>query len=363
MQCPRCQQDNPSHAKFCLACGAPFDPATRGFFTEMQAENERLTRSLTEVLEQQTATSEILRVISSSPTDLQPVMDAVAENAARVCGADDGVIFRIDGDLMRPVAVHGPLAALPLPLTRGSTTGRAIIDRRTVHIEDIAAALETEFPEGRIAQRRRGHRTTLATPLLREGVPIGAILIRRMEVRPFTDKQISLLQTFADQAVIAIENVRLFTELQEKNRALTEAHAQATEALDQQTATAEILKVISGSPTDVQPVFDAIVRNAVTLCGALWGIVWRFDGDSIDLVGHHNLPPDELEELRRQFPVHAGAGDVLRAIRTGAVSNLRDIESASEVSPATRARWRRRGVRSALTVPMRRENEMVGQSA
>ena len=123
-----------------------------------------LEKRLAEAQEQQTATSEILRIISSSAMDLQTVMDAVAANAARVCGADDAVIFRIDGDLLQPVAVYGPLAALPLPLTRGSTTGRAIIDRRTLHIEDMATAPEAEFPEGRIMQRRRGHRTTLATP-------------------------------------------------------------------------------------------------------------------------------------------------------------------------------------------------------
>src|SRR5207249_2821497 len=137
--------------------------------------------------------------------------------------------------------------------------------------------------------RSLGHRTILSVRPLREGIAIGAIALRRTEVQPFTDKQIRLLQTFADQAVIAIENVRLFTELQEKNRALTQAHAQVTEALEQQTATAEILRVISNSPTDVQPVFDAIARNAVALCGGIRALVLRFDGTMLHIAGHHNI--------------------------------------------------------------------------
>ena len=363
MQCPRCQQDNPvADAQFCPRCGALVKHAEQG--TTPAASYADLQRELTEAREQQTATSEILRVISSSPIDLQSVMDAVAANAARVCGADDGVIFRIDGDLMRPVAVHGPLAALSLPLTRGSTTGRAIIDRRTVHIEDIAAAPETEFPEGRIAQRRRGHRTTLATPLLREGVPIGAILIRRMEVRPFTDKQISLLRTFADQAVIAIENVRLFTELQEKNRALTAAHSQVTESLEQQTATSEILRVISQSQTDVQPVFDTIVRNAVRLCGASHGGVYRFDGALVHSVAHDGYTPEQLEHWRQQWPRPVTAGHAAcRAIRTRSLVRIADVEKAAELHELgsdALANVRARGIRSVVTVPMFRQQEIIG---
>src|SRR5262245_39727142 len=321
-------------------------------------------RDKSEALEQQTATAEILRLIAGTPTDLESVLGTVAETAMRVCGARDTIIYRCDGDVLRLACTRGPLpvspSSLALPLNEKTVTGRSVVERRTIHVHDLAAVAASQYPEALSRGVPSGSRTVLATPLLHDAEPLGAILIRRGEVQAFTDKQIALLETFADQAVIAIENVRLFTELQEKNRALTQAHAQVTVALDQQTATSEILRVISGSPTDVQPIFEAIVRNAVTLCGALWGIVWRFDGDTIDVVGHHNLPPDEREELRHQFPVHTGARDVLRAARTGAVTNLRDIESASEVSPGTRARWRRRGVRSALTVPMRRENEIVG---
>ena len=185
-------------------------------------ENVRLFRSLTESLEQQTATSEILGVIASSPTDIQPVLDVVAENAARLCDAFDALIYRVEDDAFQPVAVYGPMPVVPnrRPIARGIPVARAIIDRQTIHVHDLAAELETEFPDSRSIQQVTGTRTVLATPLLREGVPVGAIVIRRTEVRPFSDKQIALLKTFADQAVIAIENVRLFQELEARTNEL-----------------------------------------------------------------------------------------------------------------------------------------------
>ena len=189
-------------------------------------ENVRLFQELTESLEQQTATSQILGVIASSPTDIQPVLDVVAENAARLCDATDAIIHRREGELARAVVSYGSIgltrpAGVGFRPKRSDPPGRAMLDRKTIHVHDIVAELDTEFPDSRSHQQISGSRTILATPLLREGLSIGSIMIRRTEVRPFTDKQIKLLETFASQAVIAIENVRLFNELDTRNRQLT----------------------------------------------------------------------------------------------------------------------------------------------
>ena len=324
-------------------------------FTELEARN----RELTESLEQQTATAEILRVISSSPTDLQPVMDVVAENAARVCGATDSIIFRLEGDVLRVVARHGPLrGALRIgdsrPVTRDSVTGRAVMEQRTIHLEDLRALPETEFPATLALSLQlgpMGTRTALATPLLREGVPVGAITIWRNEVRPFSTRQVALLETFAAQAVIAIENVRLFTELEARNRELTEA-------LEQQTATAEILRVISRSPFDLQPVFRTLAENALGCAPADRIIIFRFDGELLRTGGvarrirrNSGSLSSGTRSSRDDRPVSARAALERRTVQVS------DIQADPEYSYL---RFDVDPIRTTLAVPMLKADELVG---
>ena len=206
-----------------------------------------LRRELAEAREQQAATADILRVISSAPTDRQRVFADIAASAARLCDAHDALISQLDDDILRLVAHHGPIPSAvhgePLggPLKGGIVTVHAILDRRTIHVTDLQAETDA-YPESSEFARRLGYRTVLATPLIHAGEAIGVIAISRTEVRPFTDRQINLLKTFADQAVIAIENARLFEAEQARKRELTEA-------LEQQTATADVLKVISTTPS------------------------------------------------------------------------------------------------------------------
>jgi len=317
-------------------------------------ENTRLFNETNEALERQTATSEILRVISSSPTDVQPVFDAIAESAVGLCDALFGGIFRVDGKNLRAVGRHGPLApqGFVMPITRGSVAGRAVLERRPVHVIDLQTEAQ-EFPEGSAIAKELGHRTTLGVPLLREGTALGAIVVRRAESEPFTDKQIALLETFADQAVIAIENVRLFTELQAKNRALIES-------LEQQTATADILRVISSSPTDVQPVFQSIAESAVRLSGGLFGSVYRFDGELIHMVAHHNYPSAALEFSERIFPMRPSRQAFTgRAILERAVVNVGDVSQDQELNLILDIAGRV-GFQSVLSVPLMHDGSPVG---
>jgi two-component system NtrC family sensor kinase len=235
-------------------------PARRGHssIVDLQEKLDRQTRELNEAHEQQAATSEVLRVIGRSQTDVQPVFDAVAENAARLCESFDSSVWRREGDRLLLVAHHGAIPQTgteSLPLVRGAVGGRSVLDGRTVHIADIQTEGD-EFPTTSENARRQGYRTILSVPLMREGVAIGAIVLRRAEARLFSERQIALLKTFADQAVIAIENVRLFDEVQARTRELSES-------LEQQTATANVLGVISSSPGDLEPVFQAMLENAV----------------------------------------------------------------------------------------------------
>src|SRR5262245_30344427 len=314
---------------------------------------KKVVQHLTEQLEsrdrEQTATSENLRVIADSPTDLQPVLDVVAENAARLCEANDAVIFRIEGDSLQCVANYGPIPVTEMqrPIVRGSPGGRAVIDRQTIHVHDIAAEVETEFSEYKHLQQRTSRRTVLATPLLRRGIPIGVIFIRRTEVRPFTDKQIALLKTFADQAVIAIENVRLFQELKE--------------SLEQQTATSEILSVIASSPTDIQPVFQTILDNAVRLCEAQNGAVFRFDGEVFRAVVWNNISP-ALDSFDQSTPIPPGRESALR--RVGLEKRPVHIpDMLADPECIVPEPYREEGIRTNLGVPLLKENELIGAIA
>jgi GAF domain-containing protein len=317
-------------------------------------ENVRLFNETKEALEQQTATGEILRVIASSPTDVQPVFDAVAESAARLCGVPNVTIFRRDGDSLRLVAHHGPIPIrCSLPVIRGTANGRAVLDARTVHIADMQIETE-EFPVGSENARHMGHRTVLCVPLRREGVAIGTIQLRRMEVQLFSERQVALLQTFADQAVIAIENVRLFKELEAKNRDLTTA-------LDQQTATSDILRVISRSQTDVQPVFDAILQSAVRLCGALNGAIWQVEHGLQRVVSFAGVTSPEWEAIVGGFqPGPLRPLSVLAWVVSNRVAlHVPDIER-EERFPRARELARTMGYRSLLGVPMLRVEGVVG---
>ena len=327
-------------------------------------ENVRLFNETKEALEQQTAMAEILRVISSSPTDIQPVLDTVAESAARLCTAQDASIFRRNGDRLLLVAHHGPIDFGPvgeasLPLVRGTANGRSVLEGRTIHVPDLQAEVD-EFPEGSETARRFGHRTVLNAPLMRDGAAIGSISIRRTEIHLFTDQQIGLLQTFADQAVIAIENARLFTELQQKNGALTQAHAQVSESLEQQTATSEILRTIAHAQTDVQPVFDTIVRSAARLCHAVMASVLLTDGRTLYLPANWGSSPEALATVRARFPRPLDTESVSgAAILTRSVIHVPDVLEPSVVE-FTRQAGQLLGYRSLVTVPMLREGTAIG---
>src|SRR5262249_32560064 len=256
-------------------------------------ENVRLFQALKESLEQQTATSEILSVIASSPTDIQPVLDSVAENAARLCEATDAQIRLVEGDGTRLAASFGTQTAPEFrPISPRIPTGRAILTRETLHIHDIQE-VQMEFPESEAVHR--GVRTFLVAPMFREGTPIGVITFSRMEVRPFSDKHIKLLEIFANQAFIAVENVRLFKELQERN-------AELREALEHQTATSEVLGIISRSPTDVQPVLDAIVESAAKVCGIDDVLLRLHEGDVMIPRAHFGPIPIGRVEISADEP-------------------------------------------------------------
>jgi two-component system, NtrC family, sensor kinase len=245
------------------------------------------TDDLSESLQQQTATADVLKMIASSPTDVRPVLRAIVESACEICEANDALVALRDGDDLVFQAQHGSIPVVwgRRPINRRWVAGRAVADCMPVHVRDLLAPEGKEFQVGRELARPIGSlRTVLAMPLLQEGESIGAIVLRRTEVHPFSDKQIALLQTFADQAVIAIGNVRLFDEVQARTRDLAES-------LQQQTATSEVLQIISSSPGELEPVFQAMLENATRVCGAKFGIMNLYDGDSFESVALFNVPP------------------------------------------------------------------------
>ena len=310
------------------------------------------TDDLSESLEQQTATSEVLKVISRSKFELQPVLDTLVKTASILCGAENVVILRLEDDDLRLIAHYGPLPApigYVVPAVRGTVSGRSVLERRAVHVADLQAETEA-YPEGSAVARELGHRTILALPLLREGVPLGTINLRRDKVEPFTDKQIELATTFADQAVIAIENVRLFEAEQQRTRELTEL-------LEQQTATTDVLRVISSSPSELEPVFQAMLENATRICEAKFGLLLRFDGEAFHFAAEVGTPPELAEFLRRRGPFQPPPNTQLdRVMRTKQVSHTTDAAAEAVLGAPARLG----GARSEVAVPMLKENELIG---
>jgi GAF domain-containing protein len=319
-------------------------------------ENTRLLNELRESLQQQTATADVLKVISRSTFDLRTVLETLAESATRLCDAYDALILLREEESLVLAAHHGPIPAdfVKRRLTRTWTNGRAVIDRKPVHVPDLTAAGD-EFPEGRTDALRWGHRTILAVPLLREDEAIGSLCMRRTEVRPFTDKQIELATTFADQAVIAIENVRLFDEVKARTRELTEA-------LEQQTATSEVLEIISTSPTQVQPVFEAMVARAAQLCEAHFSAVARFEDGLLHLVALNNLSMEEAQAFHSQFPRPPARNFVMgRAFVDGQPVQFEDVLAHPDYDLRTaEVLQRRTKYRTFMAVPILKEGNPIG---
>lgn len=317
-------------------------------FEEVESRN----RDLAESLEQQMATGAILQVIAGSPTDIQPVLDAVAESAARLCDAYDATIYLLRSDRLAVGAHHGPIPidSAGLPVARDIVTGRAVLDRVPVHVHDLTIAGE-EFATGRMMAQRLGFRAILATPLLQEGKAIGALMIRRIEARPFSDSQIGLLKTFANQAVIAIGNVRLFEEVQART-------AELGEALQQQTATADVLKVISRSAFDLQSVLQTLIDSAVRLCGAKTSGIFMRDGDVFRLAaGYDQTPKYRAYEEANPSPMSRQSW-VGRTALDKAVVHIPDVTKDTEHGLPEAPRLG--GYSAVLCVPLMREGSVIG---
>jgi two-component system, NtrC family, sensor kinase len=312
------------------------------------------TDDLSESLQQQTATADVLKLISRSTFDLQAVLDTLLHSAAQLCEADIALIRRREGDIYPVAATYGLAPQQREHFQRYSTTpergsiyGRAIIEGRTVHVPDVFADPDYNRPED---PKVIGVRAGLGVPLTREGVLVGAFTLLRTRPQPFSPKQIELVETFADQAVIAIENVRLFDEVQART-------AELTESLEQQTATAEVLRVISSSRGELEPVFKALLENAVRICGAGFGNLGLFDGGEMRIGALYN-PPEAFAEMRRRDPVVPRQSVMWRMVDTKDVVHIPDLTT---VEPhASSALVKVAGARSAVGVPMLRQNELIG---
>ena len=322
-------------------------------YAGLERKVDERTRELQSSLEQQTAISEILRVISGSPDNVQPVFDIVAKRAAHLCAAPLSRLLLIDGEVLRPVAEHWddrlggddnlPLT-LPVPLKRTSISGRAAIDRATVHHADVQPLLESEYPDARENMLRLDCRAVLAVPLMREGNAYGGIFLARREPTAFSPDQITLVETFAQQAAIAINNVRLFNETKE--------------ALDQQTAISEVLRVISESPTDVTPVFEAILESAMRLFDSPVAAVFRFDGQQVHLTATRGWSTEALADMHRLYPAPPNpqmmSGRVILGRR---VESLEDttLDPNYDQTTARAGNWRR-----MLGAPMLKDGAPIG---
>src|SRR5262249_54398381 len=319
-------------------------------------ENTRLLNELRESLQQQTATADVLKVISRSTFDLQTVLDTLVQSAARLCAADKGAIRMREGDLYWNRANYGfsqeaARYALEHPLQpdRGSATGRVALEGKAIHIPDALAD-----PDYQVTgyQQAFGYRTILGVPLLREGTTIGVFILTRYKVNPFTDKQIELVTTFADQAVIAIENARLFDEVQARTRELSES-------LQQQTATADVLKVISRSTFDLPAVLQTLVESAGKLCDSDKAVITRSKGGKVFYLAEAFGFSREFTEYIRDIPIKAERGSVAgRALLEGRVVQIADVQTDPEYSMAEARRLG--GYRTVLSVPMLREGVPIG---
>jgi class 3 adenylate cyclase len=324
-------------------------------------DNARLLSELRQSLDLQTATADVLRIISSSPTNLRPVFDAIAENAARLCQGFDVYVQLREGNLIRYVAHYGDVIPSSVavggtrPLTRDLVIGRAMLESRLIHLLD-AQAESQEFPEGSAIARRTGYRAIIAVPLMREGFAIGTIAVRRVEARLFSEKEVELLSNFAAEAVIAIEHARLLTELQQRT-------ADLSESIEQQTATFEVVKVISSSKGKLRPVFRAILENATRICGAKIGILFRFDGGTYTAVATLGVTAEYQEYLERG-PIHAGPGTGLGRVAAGEqtvhIIDTQAEQAYAEREPLRVATAELGGARSLLNVPMLKEGELIG---